>query len=41
MFMIQVTFIGTILFYETFNISFKNSTPLNFCLLFTVLILHW
>lgn len=41
MFMIQLTFICTILFYEKFKIGYKNSTPLNFCLFFTVLILHW
>jgi len=41
MYMIQLTFIFTVLFFEKFNISYKNSTPLNFCLFFTVLILHW
>lgn len=41
MFMIQMTFIFTVLFFEKFDITYKNSTPLNFCLFFTVLILHW
>lgn len=39
--MIQMTFIFTVLFNEKFDISYKNNTPLNFCLFFTVLILHW
>jgi hypothetical protein len=41
MFMIQMTFIFTILFFEKFDITYKNNTPLNLCLFFTVLILHW
>lgn len=41
MFMIQMTFIFTVLLYEKFDITYKNSTPLNLCLFFTVLILHW
>lgn len=41
MFMIQMTFIFTILFFEKFDITYKNSTPINLCLFFTVLILHW
>lgn len=39
--MIQLTFIFTVLFFEDFDISYKNNTPLNLCLFFTVLILHW
>ena len=41
MFMIQVTFIYTILFFESFSTSYKNDPILNSCLFFTVLILHW
>lgn len=41
MFMIQMTFIFTVLFFEKFDITYKNSTPVNLCLFFTVLILHW
>jgi len=41
MLMIQLTFICTVLFFEQFKIGYKNNTPLNFCLFFTVLILHW
>ena len=37
----QITFIIAILKFEKFDIGFKNSTPINICLFFTVLILHW
>ena len=36
-----MTFVFVIMFFESFNVTYKNSTPLNLCLFFTVLILHW
>lgn len=41
MFLIQMTFIFTVLFFEKFNMAYKNDKVLNMCLFFTVLILHW
>jgi hypothetical protein len=41
MYTIQMTFICAILFFEKFDTGYKNDTAVNFCLFFTVLILHW
>jgi hypothetical protein len=41
MFMIQMTFIVSLLFLETFDLKYKDSSAVNLCLFFTVLILHW
>jgi hypothetical protein len=41
LFVVQMTFITTILGFETFDTAYKNDTAVNFCLFFTVLILHW
>lgn len=41
MFIIQVTFVTSVLFFETFKWQYKNDNILNLCLFFTVLILHW
>jgi len=40
-FIIQMTFIVTILVFEEFDTRYKNNTAVNLCLFFTVLILHW
>lgn len=36
-----MTFIFSLLFLDTFDVSYKDSTAVNLCLFFTVLILHW
>jgi len=41
MFTIQMTFIVCLLVFDTFDLTYKNDTAVNFCLFFTVLILHW
>jgi hypothetical protein len=41
MFVIQMTFIISLLVFDTFDLTYKNDTAVNFCLFFTVLILHW
>jgi hypothetical protein len=41
LFVIQMTFIGTILTMDKFDLTFKNNLAVNLCLFFTVLILHW
>lgn len=41
MFVIQMTFIVCLLVFDSFDLTYKNDTAVNFCLFFTVLILHW
>jgi hypothetical protein len=41
LFVIQMTFIVSLLFLDTFDLYYKDSTAVNLCLFFTVLILHW
>jgi len=44
MYIVQVTFALTVLFYEKFSTVYKdnkNSTPIYFCLFFVSLVLHW
>lgn len=40
-FLVQMYFILYVLNLQTFNTAYKNDTAVNFCLFFTVLILHW
>lgn len=37
----QFTFIFTLLMNETFDLTYKNDTAVNFCQFFCVMILHW
>jgi len=37
----QFTFIVTLLMNETFDLTYKNDTAVNFCQFFCVMILHW
>lgn len=44
MYVIQITFVVTLLVFEKFDLGYKDnqySTPISFCLFFTALILHW
>jgi hypothetical protein len=41
LFVIQMTFILTIISMESFDLTYKNTLGTNLCLFFTVLILHW
>lgn len=38
---IQVMFIALVASHDTFTVSFKNDTIVNFCSFFTLLLLHW
>jgi len=41
LFVVQMMFIFTVLYMDTFDLTFKNDLAVNLCLFFTVLILHW
>ena len=41
LYIVQMTFIMTILGFSEFDTTYKNNTAVNLCLFFTVLILHW
>ena len=41
LFIIQMTFIVSLLCFDSFDLTFKNNAAVNLCLFFTVLILHW
>lgn len=41
LFVVQMTFVVCLLMFDTFDLTYKNDTAVNFCLFFTVLILHW
>lgn len=41
LFVIQMTFVVCLLMFDSFDLTYKNDTAINFCLFFTVLILHW
>lgn len=41
LFVVQMTFIISLLFFETWDLKYKNSSAINISLFFTVLILHW
>jgi hypothetical protein len=41
LFVVQMTFIISLLFFETWNLKYKDSAAINLSLFFTVLILHW
>jgi len=41
LFVVQMTFIFSLLCLDSFDLTFKNNAAVNLCLFFTVLILHW